>query len=137
MDLALLVLAHKASFTQAECQAEAPQVVAIPYESGRRSAASLNRLENGNWTFVRKAVETLLPMCSRMTKAQSGTPLEAEEILAAARHPASEGYLVLAVAGGPLDLAKHESFSAEHLSGLSFTGLLAMSDPPRASLSRQ
>lgn len=48
VDLALLVLAHKAGLTQAECQAEAPQVAAIPYESERRFAASLNRFRDGD-----------------------------------------------------------------------------------------
>ncbi|HEX5394578.1 MAG TPA: HAD-IC family P-type ATPase [Rhodocyclaceae bacterium] len=132
MDLALLALAHKAGFTQAECLAEAPQLAIIPYESERRFAASLNRFENGDWAFVKGAVETLLPMCGKMTTAVGDVPLAAEEILAEARRLASDGYRVLAAACGPLRLAKDEIFSAEHLHDLSFTGLLALSDPPRA-----
>ncbi len=131
VDLALLVLARKAGFTRAECQAEAPELAAIPYESERRFTASLNRFDDGPWAFVKGAVETLLPMCSRMSTADGDAPIEVEEIDSQARQLAGAGYRVLAAACGPLRLSRHESFSAEHLEGLRFVGLLALSDPPR------
>jgi magnesium-transporting ATPase (P-type) len=131
VDLALLMLAHKAGLTQSACQAEAAPIAAIPYESQRRCAASLNRLGPGNRAFVKGAVETLMPMCSEMDTADGAVPLDAEEILAQARSLAAEGYRVLAAAHGPLALRSGETFSPEHLKGLRFAGLFAMSDPPR------
>lgn len=131
VDLALLVLAHKAGLIQSECQAEAPQVAAISYESERRFAASLNRFKDGDWAFAKGAVETLLPMCDEMSTVEGAAPLQADEILAQAQVLAGEGYRVLAAAYGPLSLAEGETFSREHLKGLRFAGLLAMTDPPR------
>ena len=91
VDQALLVLAHKVGLTQAECQAEAQQVAAIPYESERRFAASLNRLGGRDWAFVKGAVETLLPMCGEMNTAEGSVPIEADEVLAQAHSLAGEG----------------------------------------------
>lgn len=132
VDLALLVLAHKTGMTQASCTAEAPQVDTIPYESERRFSASLNRFKDGDRVFVKGALETLLPMCDAMITADGAIPIQAEEILAQAQLLAGEGYRVLAAAHGPLNLLEDEVLSSEHLNGLCFAGLVAMTDPPRA-----
>ena len=69
-------------------------------------------------------------MCSRMAGSDGDTPLNADEILAQASELASEGYRVLAVATGDTNIPDSESSSAQ-LIGLTFIGLVAMSDPPR------
>ncbi|HEU4428022.1 MAG TPA: HAD-IC family P-type ATPase, partial [Myxococcota bacterium] len=100
----------------------APQVAAIPYEPENRFAASLNRFGDGDRVAVKGALETVLPMCA-------GADVEA--IRAEERAFAAQGYRVLALAEGPLALARGEALSRAHLRGLTFLGLAAMSDPPR------
>jgi magnesium-transporting ATPase (P-type) len=131
VDVALLVLAHKAGITQPEALAAAPQIGLIPYESEARFSASLNGTANAPWAAVKGAVETLLEMCTRMAKADAEVPLEKAVVLAQAQSLAAAGYRVLAIAGGPLSLAPESAFSAEHLKELCFLGLTAMTDPLR------
>lgn len=132
VDLALLVLAHKAGLSQVECQNDCAQIAEIPYESERRCSASLNRFRHAEWAFVKGAADTLLPMCTQMNTPDGPVPIDSNEVLAQVEGLAAQGYRVMAVASGPVRLAGDETFSMEHLRGLRFAGLLAMSDPPRA-----
>lgn len=131
VDLALLTLAHKAGLTQQECRQDWAEIAAIPYEPEHRYAATLNRGEDGAQIFVKGAVEVVLEMCSRMASGAGPLPLTREEILAQAEDLAGEGYRVLAVAFGPVagDL---DDLYPDRLKGMTFAGLVALSDPPRA-----
>jgi len=132
VDVALLVLAHKAGITQPEAQASAPQIAAIPYESEARFAASLNRFPDGPRAAVKGAAETVLGMCERMSTADGEVPVDPDEILSQAQALAASGYRVLALADGSVRLRPEEAFSRAHLARLTFLGLVALSDPPRA-----
>ncbi|MEQ1440340.1 HAD-IC family P-type ATPase [Fontimonas sp. SYSU GA230001] len=131
VDVALLVLAHKAGVRRGEALALAPEIARIPYESESRYAASLNRYAGGSRVAVKGAVETVLPMCTRMATVDGEPPLVADDILEQARLLSSAGRRVLAVAEAPLQLGDGEVLSAEHLRGLCFVGLVAMTDPLR------
>ncbi|MDF1553714.1 MAG: HAD-IC family P-type ATPase [Deferrisomatales bacterium] len=131
VDLALLVLAQKAGVAPSSCQHAWPQLDLIPYEPERRYAASLNRHDQHAWIHIKGAVETLLPMCAAMAGGERDLPLRAEEILAQATQLAAGGFRVLAVAAGATEAPGGE-FSSADLAGLTFLGLVAMSDPPRA-----
>jgi magnesium-transporting ATPase (P-type) len=130
VDLALLTMAHKAGVTRGESTERWPEVDTIPYESERRYAASLNGPQGGLVVSAKGALEAILPMCSRMATGAGEVSLDADEILAQARELAGEGYRVLAIAYGQETAA--ESFGPRSLQELTFAGLVAMSDPPRA-----
>ena len=132
VDLALLAFAHKAGVTQAAARERFPEINAIPYESDARFAASLNRHADGSRACVKGAVETVLAMCTRMAQAEDDVQLVSDEIRGRAEILAADGYRVLALAEGPVALAAGETFSGEHLFGLTLLGLVALSDPPRA-----
>jgi calcium-translocating P-type ATPase len=106
----------------AQTRPDAPQLAAIAYESEQRFAASLNRFADGDRVSVKGALEAVLPMCA----GADVEAMRAQELAFAA-----EGYRVLALAQGRLDLAPGEALTREHLSGLTFVGLAALSDPPR------
>ena len=131
VDVALLVMAHKLGVAAGALEGLAPQLAAIPYESDQRFAASLNRFPDANRASVKGAVETVLDMCARMASAEGEVALDANLVRGQQRALAEQGYRVLAIAEGPLTLQAYESFSREHLAGLTFLGLVAMSDPPR------
>lgn len=131
VDVALLVMAHKAGVHPEALEASAPQVAAIRYEPELRFAASLNRFPEGDRVSVKGAAETVLPMCAWMATAEGEIPLDADAFRGRERALASDGYRVLAIADGALALREMESLSREHLSQLTLLGLVAMSDPPR------
>ena len=130
VDVALLVLARKASLEQARALEKSPPLAAIPYESEQRFCASLNRGSGAARISVKGALETLLPMCTRMATSGGDAPLDAEAIVAHANELADAGFRVLALADGETGSAA-EKFGRDDLHGLTLLGLVALSDPAR------
>jgi P-type Ca2+ transporter type 2C len=122
VDVALLRMAHALGIEREDAEAAAPSLASIPYEPEQAFSASLNAAPGGARAFVKGAPETVLAMCESA---------DAVAVRAQVHALAAEGYRVLAFAEGPLALRAQESFSREHLHGLAFLGLAAMSDPPR------
>jgi len=122
VDVALLRMAQALGIDREGAEVAAAPLAVIPYEPEQAFSASLNAEDGGARAFVKGAPETVLAMCE-------GT--DADAVRAQVRALAAEGYRVLALADGPLALRAGESFSREHLRGLVFLGLVAMSDPPR------
>jgi magnesium-transporting ATPase (P-type) len=131
VDVALLVMAHKAGVIQAETINRYPEIASIAFESERLFCASLNSVNGKQETFVKGAVERLLPMCTRMATAGDPLNLDSRLIEDQAEDLASRGYRVIALAAGELTLKADEVFSEEHLKGLTLIGLIAMIDPLR------
>ena len=136
VDVALLIMAHKAGIIRPELLGTYPVIAEIPFEAEHRFSASLNRDghrdNKGNRVSIKGALENILPMCNRMLTTNGDVTIEASEIEHQARQLAQQGYRVLAVADGNLLLQDNEVFSAEHLSSLCFLGLVAMIDPVRS-----
>ncbi len=131
VDVALLVLAHKAGITREESINAFPELGFIPFESERLYAASLNAVNGQPHAFVKGALERVLPMCTTMAKSGVDLPLDTDLIERQARSLAEQGFRVLALAAGPVALAPGEHFSESHLRGLTLIGLVGMIDPLR------
>jgi len=131
VDVALLVLAHKAGITREEALNAFPQEALIPFESERLFAASLNRVEGTCRVFVKGALERILPMCRFMATPSGEVPLDEAAVTARAQALAEAGYRVLALADGPVAGESRRSFDAERLEGLTLIGLVGMIDPLR------
>jgi len=131
VDIALLVMAHKAGIIQTESLNATPEQASIPFESARLFSASLNEINGETHAFVKGALEPLLPMCTQMATATGDTTLNRELIVEQTHILASQGFRVLALASGNIKLAPNEVFSEEHLQGLTLLGLVGMIDPLR------
>jgi magnesium-transporting ATPase (P-type) len=131
VDVALLVMAHKANIMKAEVANAFPELATIPFESQRLFSASLNEHEGKSQAFVKGAVERLLPMCSKMAAPGLDEDLDPTYIENQAQQLASDGYRVLALAAGEIRLGPEEVFSEEHLHDLTLLGLVGMIDPLR------
>lgn len=131
VDVALLAMAHKADVIQPEVRTAFPQLAAIPYESERGFCATLNQGLHGRQAFIKGAFEHILAMCSTMATPAGDVRLDHDLIERQAHELASQGFRVLAVASGPIDLQGREVFSEEHLVGMRFLGLVGMIDPLR------
>ncbi len=131
VDVALLVMAHKVGITQAEAGNAMPEIATIPFESERLFAASLNAKDGGQHAFAKGALERLLPMCSSMAAPGGPVALDRAVLESRAQALASQGYRVMALAGGNIELGPQEVFSEEHLQQLTLIGLVGLIDPLR------
>ncbi len=131
VDVALLVLGHKSGITQPEATNIHPEVDAIPFEPERRFSASLNRRDENLHVSVKGAWERVSSMCDRMLTSEGEVPLDAQAVESQVEELANEGYRILAVADGPMELAEGEVFGEEHLRDLCLLGLVGMIDPLR------
>lgn len=135
VDVALLIFAHKAGVIKAEIETELPELASIPFESERLFTASLNQDNEKSMAFVKGAVERLLTMCSAMALPGQEMALDEKVILEHSNALAKQGYRVMALAEGEINLKPDQVFSEEHLSGLTLLGLVAMIDPLRSEAS--
>jgi P-type Ca2+ transporter type 2C len=131
VDVALLVMAHKAGVTQVEIVNAMPEVATIPFESERLFAASLNKKSAEQHAFVKGAMERLLPLCTTMATPAGSVALECSIVERQAQTLADQGYRVIALAAGKVELGPQEVFSEEHLCQLTFIGLVGLIDPLR------
>ena len=131
VDVALLVMAHKAGVNKMLCNTACPEVASIPFESERLFAGSLNLVSQQETIFVKGALERLLPMCTHMASVHGDSPIRPQQLLNQAHELASQGYRVLALATGkPAEPLEH-AFFEDQLHDLTLLGLVAMIDPLR------
>ncbi|MDH5359093.1 MAG: HAD-IC family P-type ATPase [Gammaproteobacteria bacterium] len=131
VDVAFLVMAHKAGAIKAEMANTFPEIATIPYESERQFSASLNRVNGEQHAFVKGALERLLPMCRTMALTGHDVTIESTYIEQQAHTLAGSGYRVLALAAGRIELGVGAIFTEEHLQGLTLIGLVGIIDPLR------
>ena len=134
VDVAFLVMAHKAGVVKAEMANTFPEVASIPYESERQFSASLNKVNGRQCAFVKGALERLLPMCTTMAMPGQDVGLEQDLMEQQAHVLASGGYRVLALASGEIELGQAEIFTEEHLQRLTLIGLVGIIDPLRTEV---
>ena len=131
VDVALLIMAHKAGYVRTNVSENMPSVDFIPFESERLFCASLHEREDSHYSFVKGAIERLLPMCSHMLTEHGKIPIDANLMEEKAMQLAQSGHRVIALVSGEIKLNKGEVFSEEHLSNLTLIGLIGMIDPLR------
>ena len=132
VDVALLVMGHKAGFTQAEALNRYPLKVAIPYESEFGYAASLHEDGEHDLVLVKGALERLLPMCSHMASVDGDIPIDTAALLAQMETLAAEGARILAFAQTKMPEAVDiAAFGRAELKEMTLLGLVGMVDPLR------
>ncbi len=131
VDVALLVMAHKIGITRPGAIATYPEIATIPYEPERRFSVSVNLVDGKPHAFVKGALEALLPQCERMAMVRGDVELDRSLIENEAHSLGSQGYRVLAVASGNIELPPGKVVSEEHIKGLTLIALVGMIDPLR------
>ena len=131
VDVALLVMAHKAGLIQAEAVNAMPEIATIPFESERLFSASLNEKDGRQHVSAKGALERLLPMCNTMAAPGGPVALDCSVVERQAQALAIQGYRVMALAAGGIELEPQEVFSEEYLGHLTLIGLVGMIDPLR------
>ncbi len=131
VDVALLIMAHRAGWTRAEAVGACPEIASIPFESERLYSASLNQVDGRPRAFVKGAFEKLLLMCDRIVSPDGSSELDSAAVEAQAKALAREGYRVIAMACGDAEVAAGEEFSHADLNNLTLIGLVGLIDPLR------
>jgi Ca2+-transporting ATPase len=131
VDVALLIMAHRADWTRAEALVACPEIDVIPFESERLFSASANRVDGKPRAFVKGALEKLLPMCERVATADGVGELDRAAMEVEARELAAAGYRVIALACGDIELAEGDELASSQLVQLTLIGLVGLIDPLR------
>lgn len=131
---ALIVAALKAGLDEAIELQNHPKLAAIPFESQNQYMATLHGEDETRRRVLWKgSFEALLPRCTGQMNAQGEVePFDADTILATLAQLADQGMRVLAFATTALAGEERNTLDHDQLqTGLIFTGLMAMIDPPR------
>jgi Ca2+-transporting ATPase len=131
VDVALLIMAHRAGWTRAEAVGKCPEIASIPFESERLYSATLNQVDGRPRAFVKGAFEKLLLMCDKELSPDGSSELDSAAVETQARALASEGYRVIAMAYGDSEIVPGEEFSHADLKNLTLIGLVGLIDPLR------
>ena len=131
VDVALLIMAHRAGWTRGASLGACPEIDIIPFESERLFSASANRVDGKPRAFVKGALEKLLPMCDRSASVDGEGDLDSEAIEVEARDLATAGYRVIALACGDIELADGDELIPSRLAQLTLIGLVGLIDPLR------
>ncbi|MDH3631871.1 MAG: HAD-IC family P-type ATPase [Gammaproteobacteria bacterium] len=131
VDVALLIMAHRADWIRAEAISASPEIGTIPFESERLYSASLNRVDGKPRAFVKGAFEILLLMCDKVVLSNGTTELDKAAVETQAKTLAAEGYRVIAMACGDVKVGEEEDFNHKHLVNLTLIGLVGLIDPLR------
>ena len=131
VDVALLIMAHKAGFRRSELLNQFPEIATIPFESERLYSASLNQTDGKSRAFVKGAFEKILDMCDTMLLEEGSLAIDKTAIETQAHRLAGEGYRVIALACGDTEVRPGEDFNHEHLTRLTLVGLVGLIDPLR------
>ena len=128
---ALLVAARRGGLDEDTLRSLFPRLDELPFDANRQAMATRHEVEGRQRTYVKGALEKLLPACIDMIDSHGrNEPLDAEGILERAMAMAAGGLRVLALARS----AHEESaplVEADLAGGLTFLGLVGMADPPR------
>lgn len=132
-EVALIVSAMKAGLSSEEEREKYRQIAIIPFESERGYMATLNKHEGKRYLIVKGAPEKVLDMC---IKDSFGNEIDREKILYKANEFAKRGLRILAFAYREVveeteKITCQEIEKCDSASGLVFTGLQGMIDPPR------
>jgi Ca2+-transporting ATPase len=133
-EAALLTSAGKAGLERGAEEAALPRLDAIPFESQYQYMATLHDAgDERRVVYMKGAVEKVLARCTAALDA-AGAPaaLDAAAVDAQVVELAGAGLRVLAFARAELPAGHQDLRHKDVASGLTFLGLQAMMDPPRA-----
>lgn len=133
-ELALFKAAEQAGFNKVELEKIKPRLGVIPFDSKRKQMSTLHQSEEGVVAYIKGAPERVLVQCTGAMASSEATTFEPESVLAEAEQLANEGYRVLALARREFS-SLPEPLEAEAVEqDLTFMGLVALIDPPRAEV---
>jgi P-type Ca2+ transporter type 2C len=136
-EAALKVAALKGGVNPDEEQRKTPRVRELPFDSRRKRMSTIHQADNVRLVYLKGAPKEVLSLCTETRSLGTAVPLddrERAEIMEANDEYARGGLRVLAVAMRTLSdrTVPYDPVAVE--CGMTFLGLVAMMDPPRAEV---
>ena len=143
------VAAQKAGIDMERVALEFPRIMELPFDSRRKRMATIHQLRtpfegSSRIAFVKGAPKEVMELCERCYDVNTSRPMRPEDrqrIMEANDRYARDGLRVLAVAYRPLKKddttlpASIREYTPENVErDMTFLGLIAMQDPPRAEV---
>lgn len=131
-EIALLRLSEHLNFAKSALEARHPRIDEAPFDSERKRMTTINKDDGSALVLTKGAPEMVLPLCTHELldgSVRQLPPGRAQEILTINNRLAAEGYRDLAFAFKQLTTIP--AAATEQESNLVFTGLVALTDPPR------
>ncbi len=136
-EAALKVAACKAGLDLEEAARKNPRILEIPFDTRRRRMTTIHEGPEGRIAFVKGSAKELLALCTRFRKEGAELPLDEKtrrEISNAVDGYARDGLRVLAFARRTLPDSLPDFTPSPVERDLTFLGLAALTDPPRAGV---
>ena len=136
-EIALLVAAYKAGYTREKLLSHFKPIGEIPFDSDRKLMSMVYQSGNGYFVFVKGAPDRLLNLCSTYQKGSNTASLgqaNKKKINSMNTQLAGNAMRVLGLAYKKLNSKPNTKNPGEIESKLTFLGLSAMIDPPRAGV---
>ncbi|MCL4506344.1 MAG: cation-transporting P-type ATPase [Chloroflexi bacterium] len=137
-EAALRVMARKGTIDESDIAQTYPRVHELPFDARRKRMTTIHRNASGDIAFVKGAPREVLQLCTHIMRNGEVIPLDRAlraEVMAANDEYARNALRVLALARRTLP-ARSGTYSPERVEQeLTFLGLAAMMDPPRADVS--
>jgi calcium-translocating P-type ATPase len=132
-EAALVVLGIKAHVTRDAEEDRYPLADVLPFSSENQYMATMHRSSAGTIVFCKGSVEAIAARCSTWMDAEGTTSeIDRAEVLRMADDMSARGWRVIACAHHHMDGHPRGLSHNDVDSGLTFLGLVAMVDPPRA-----
>jgi len=133
-ELALFEFAKNSGFDKYQLIQKMPREVAIAFDSQRKMMTTLHHTSSGVVAYVKGATEKVLANCINAQQADGKIDVDQTHVLAEAEHLANDGYRVLALAKRNFESLPDDIEAATIEQGLTFLGLVALTDPLRAEV---
>jgi len=131
-ELALFEAANKAGFDKTTLEHATPRIAVITFDSERKQMTTLHRSAKQVVAYIKGAPERVLAQCSSKMGAEQSAVFEPAAVLDQATQLANQGFRVLAFAMRVFPELPELSAPETIEQDLTFIGLVALIDPPRA-----
>jgi magnesium-transporting ATPase (P-type) len=132
IDIAFLAYGYKLGINPDDVRSGNTVIGEIPFEAGRRYAATFFHDKTRSHVVVKGAIEVILPMCRDQTSVDGISALDIPQMMERALDLSGQGYRVIAIASSDLDPnSDKKELDSNDIPPLTFMGFACFIDPVR------
>jgi Ca2+-transporting ATPase len=130
-EVALFNMAASQGFDKSSLLTTFPLINVLPFDNHRKKMTTVHEFEERYISFTKGAPELIIANCTSTEYGAKDINIDAQALLNKVDELSSKGQRVLAIGMRCLDVLPHNDELAALESGLTFLGLIAISDPIR------
>ena len=133
-EIALYLAAKQADFDKVTLSAQLPKIGELTFDEERKCMTTLHQCGAGVVSFTKGAPEAVLAVCKSTLTTKGYQEFDQKQVLEKSDELAADGYRMLAIGFREFPSLPEVLTSAAIESELTFLGLVALMDPPRAEV---